>query len=271
MAKMQKKEMVKGFERLLEAGYPLTKESSHVLKYTIDMFNDDARNVTIQECADIIQDLKEETGLSLSELLATLDGQQIVEPQKVVEAKVVKPVKLPEKKVENSEKKTEPEKKAETEKKPIKAKKEQKPEKLTINQQDSLESFPEEIYSETLKATLKLRNDIENIEQLAEAFNVRQEDLVLTTFWTKKLLKQYASGYDPFNVNPSRPTEFPDNLDVIELTHVSNLVATGISIYSNVPQIILPNDLLIHEGNIRYANGCELQIYEVIEDEPSKE
>lgn len=285
MAKLQKKDIIERFEVLIEEGFMISPESVKILKYAVDNYRKDARNVTSSELSEIIEDLKEETGYSLSELMKQLeeakegldeealvdDGE--VQEQVVIDLNKVKTdkAKLPEKKsakVENSDKKTlKPKAKEEVvaeEPKAEQPKKETK--KLPIGQSDVLESFPEEFYSESLKGTLKLRNDIENIEQFAEAINDKQEDLVIVTFWTKKLLKQYASSYDPYNINPSRVKEFPDNLDVIEVTHASNLVVTGISIYSNVPQVILPGDFELFDNNIRYANGCELQIYEVIED-----
>lgn len=289
MANMSKKEIIQGFETLIQEGFMLSPESIQVLKYVVTNYNKSARNVSMEECSEVISDLKNETGFSLSQLLdqikevknededededEVLDDEATEEPEQVVvDLKSVKSdkAKLPVKptaKVENSDKKVIKPKATEPKAEPVKEEAPKKASKIQVVSEEALEMFPEELYSETLKGTMKLRNDITTIEEFAEAINDKQEDLVLVTFWTKTLLKKYASSYDPYGINPSKPKEFPDNLDIIEVTHASNLVVTGISIYSNVPQVILPGDFEIHDNNIRYANGCELQVYQVFEDE----
>ena len=68
-------------------------------------------------------------------------------------------------------------------------------------------------------------------------------------------------------VNPNRPKSFEHDLDLIEVTFANNLVVTGCSLYSYVPQILLPADFEQDEDGMRYANGCEFQVYEIIEEE----
>lgn len=267
MAKITKPQLV---EKILKVrnNIELVKEANELIDYNIKAYNENARNVTLEELKDIVSYIEEVTGEEFNELLEsleteeeeTLDDEEAVERIiNIVEPK--KEEKKEEKKVKTLPKKENKVKEPKTEEPKQDSKKELKTTHKTI---ELLASFPETLESTVLKAKLKLRNDLKSIEEVVDAFNDEQ-DIVLAMYWTKRHLKQYASSYDPLNINPNKPKEFEHDLDLVEITYANNLVVTGCSLYSYIPQVLLPVDFTVDEEGMRYANGCEFQIYEIVE------
>ena len=271
MAKVTKLQIIEGLKNLGER-VQLNVETQSVVDYTLDAYEENDRNVTMDDLKEVLATIKESTGLSDSEIIlgksATApktEGKAKLPNKKEAENSVkgdnVKPMIVPKNKDKSEGSPVEevkPEEKKETKK--ATTSKVQKP------HEEYLASFPETLVSESLKGTLKLRKDLKTIEDVADAW-AKNEDIVIATYWTKKLLKQYAQGYDPMNINPNRPKSFEHDLDLIEVTFANNLVVTGCSLYSYVPQIILPDEFEQDENGMRYANGCEFQVYEIIEEE----
>lgn len=271
MAKVTKSQIIEGLKNLGER-VQLNVETQSVVDYTLDAYEENDRNVTMDDLKEVLATIKESTGLSDSEIIL---GKSTTAPKTEGKAKLpnkngaensvkggtTKPVVVPKNK-DKSEgspiEEVKPEEKKETKK--ATTSKVQKP------HEEYLASFPETLVSESLKGTLKLRKDLATIQDVADAW-ANNEDIVIATYWTKKLLKQYAQGYDPMNINPNRPKSFEHDLDLIEVTFANNLVVTGCSLYSYVPQILLPADFEQDEDGMRYANGCEFQVYEIIEEE----
>lgn len=271
MAKVTKSQIIEGLKNLGER-VQLNVETQSVVDYTLDAYEENDRNVTMDDLKEVLATIKESTGLSDSEIIL---GKSTTAPKTEGKAKLpnkngaensvkggtTKPVVVPKNK-DKSEgspiEEVKPEEKKETKK--ATTSKVQKP------HEEYLASFPETLVSESLKGTLKLRKDLKTIQDVADAW-ANNEDIVIATYWTKKLLKQYAQGYDPMNINPNRPKSFEHDLDLIEVTFANNLVVTGCSLYSYVPQILLPADFEQDEDGMRYANGCEFQVYEIIEEE----
>ena len=272
MAKVTKSQIIEGLKNLGDR-VQLNVETQSVIDYTLDAYEENDRNVTMDDLKEVLATVKESTGLSDSEIIlgkSTTDtpkseGKAKLPSKKEAENSVkegtTKPVVVPKNK-NKSEGSPVEEVKSEEKKETKKAttSKVQKP------HEEYLASFPETLVSESLKGTLKLRKDLATIQDVADAW-ANNEDIVIATYWTKKLLKQYAQGYDPMNINPNRPKSFEHDLDLIEVTFANNLVVTGCSLYSYVPQIILPDEFEQDENGMRYANGCEFQVYEIIEEE----
>lgn len=272
MAKVTKSQIIEGLKNLGER-VQLNVETQSVVDYTLDAYEENDRNVTMDDLKEVLATIKESTGLSDSEIIlgksatATPKSEgkaklpSKTEAEDSVKEVTTKPVVVPKNK-DKSEGSPIEEVKSEEKKETKKAttSKVQKP------HEEYLASFPETLVSESLKGTLKLRKDLATIQDVADAWS-KNEDIVIATYWTKKLLKQYAQGYDPMNINPNRPKSFEHDLDLIEVTFANNLVVTGCSLYSYVPQILLPADFEQDEDGMRYANGCEFQVYEIIEEE----
>lgn len=271
MAKVTKSQIIEGLKNLGDR-VQLNVETQSVVDYTLDAYEENDRNVTMDDLKEVLATIKESTGLSDSEIIL---GKSTTAPKTEGKAKLptkngaensvkegtTKPVVVPKNKDKSEGSPVEevkPEEKKETKK--ATTSKVQKP------HEEYLASFPETLVSESLKGTLKLRKDLATIQDVADAWS-NNEDIVIATYWTKKLLKQYAQGYDPMNINPNRPKSFEHDLDLIEVTFANNLVVTGCSLYSYVPQIILPAEFEQDENGMRYANGCEFQVYEIIEEE----
>lgn len=264
MAKVTKSQILEGLKAMAEK-FQLSVEAQSELDFTIDSYEESARNVTKEDLKVLRTVIETETGDSVVKYIPGLDNSEVkaedkakaLPTKKKTENSVKeKPVVVPkntekvEDKVEDQPKETKVEKK----------------EKSSKSQNDYLAKFPEMLVSQSLKGTLKLRSDLKTIQDVANAWANNNEDIVIATYWTKKLLKQYAQGYDPMNINPNRPTSFENDLDLIEVTYANELVVTGCSLYSFVPQIIVPSDFQADEDGMMYANGCEFAIYEVIEE-----
>lgn len=260
MAKLTKGQTIEYLKRIGEM-ITLDVQAQAVIDYTVEMFEENPRNVSKAEVEELVRTVQDATGKNFGQLIAETEGQEPIE-EVIVEEK--KP--LPGKKTENSVKPV-VKKKEEVKVEPVQEEKVEakKESKVVKPHNDYLAKFPEEIKSNALKATLKLRRDLVTIEDLTKAFN-NNDDIVIATYWTKKLLKQYADSYDPMGINPNRPKSFENDLDLIELTYSNNLVATGCSLYSSIPQIFKPEYFEVDEDGMRYANGCEFEIYEVIEE-----
>lgn len=265
--KVTKSQIIEGF-KAMASKFTLSAQAQSELDYTVDSFEENPRNVTMDDLKVLRQVLETETGHKIVDYI-----EGVAPTQSNVENKVKA---LPSKKEqannvkeENSVKPVEPkEEEKEEENPPVEEPKQEATEsisKIAKPHNDYLAKFPETLVSESLKGTLKVRRDLKTIQDVANAW-AKGEDITIATYWSKKLLKQYSQGYDPMNINPNRPKSFEHDLDLIEVTFANELVVTGCSLYSYVPQIFVPYDFEADEDEMRYANGCEFEIYEIIED-----
>ena len=270
MARVNKETIMNGL-KLIASKVAFDVEAQSQIDYAVDSYEENPRNVTMDEVKEVVNLVEEATGKKFLQLMdEAKKGTEVTDEKSV---KKTLPVKAKDKEVavENKEKE-----------KPVIAVKKDKVEpteekvetKTTVKEAkpevEFLASFPDTLESKSLKATLKKRPDLKTIGDVARAF-ANDEDIIIATYWTQKLLKQYAQGYDPMNINPNRPKKFEHDLDLVEVTHAHDLVVTGHSLYSMVPQILLPQDFEADENGMRYANGCEFEVYEVIEDEEGQE
>ena len=247
MAKVTKSQIIEGLKSL-EGNYSLSADAQAIVDYTLDTFKENPRDVHMDDLKEVMKVVEKSTGKKFAEILAKSTGEA-PNAENSEKGRIIVP-----KGDKNEGEPTE----------------EEKPKKGTSSvekpHQDYLAKFPETLVSKSLKGTLKIRRDLVTIQDVVKAYN-NDEDIVIATYWTKKLLKQYADGYDPMNINPNRPNSFEHDLDLIEITYANDIVVTGCSLYSYVPQIILPKDFEQDEDGMRYANGCEWEIYEVVSEE----
>lgn len=124
------------------------------------------------------------------------------------------------------------------------------------------EQFPAEFTAEGV-GKLKSNMEIKTMKDLFDAVQAGKS-LVFGMYWSARHLKQFP--YDTYAINSKKFKEFPNDLDLSQLVYVSeeHKVAYAVSAYSEVVYSILPNDLEIQDG-MRYTNGIEYNIYEVIE------
>lgn len=273
MAKLTKQEIIQGLI-LIGNNVELPETVKSIIDYTGKSYAENSRNVTKSDLEDVIEHLEETTGSTYEELLEKADDTLSISEafeqagKELEEENKPKKQKLPNKKtkveIEDSKKTILPIKEAKDTTKKEAPKKEAK--KSVHQPLELIAKLPEELDSEILNATLKVRKDLETISDVAKAFE-EEQDIVIATYWTDRHLKQYKDSYDPLNINPNKPASFENDLDLIEITYVNDLVLTGCSLYSYVPQIILPESFKQDEEGIRYANGCEFQVYEVIPKE----
>lgn len=281
MAKITKSEIIKGLS-LIGGIINASAEVQAEIDYTVENFKENPRNVTMDDLKTTINSVEKATSKSFMQLVAEAEGKpQDIKTAEVQHKEKTKLVPInKEEKVENSTKKIIAPKKEETKGEVVKEEKKEEPKKevapketkkndnkVVANSKDLAVSFPPTIESESLKGTLVARPDLKTISDVAKAFN-DEVDFVIATYWTKRHLKQFADSYDPMNINPGRPKQFENDLDLIEVTFANDLVVTGCSLYSYVPQILLPKDFTIDpESNLRFANGVEFEVYEVVANE----
>ena len=282
MAKITKSEIIKGLS-LIGGIINASAEVQAEIDYTLENFKENPRNVTMEDLRGTITTVEKATKKNFLQLIAEAEGQKPlnIDTKEVQHKEKVKLVPSnKEEKVENSTKKIITPKKEEVKEEKIEEKKEEGKKivtpkgttkkdtnKVVSDSKELAVSFPPTIESESLKATLVARPDLKTISDVAKAFN-DEVDFVIATYWTKRHLKQFSESYDPMNINPGRPKQFENDLDLIEVTFANDLVVTGCSLYSYVPQILLPKDFEIDpDNNLRFANGVEFEVYEVVANE----
>jgi hypothetical protein len=79
-------------------------------------------------------------------------------------------------------------------------------------------SFPETFANES--GTYKAEMTIENIPDLLKAITEKKADIVIANYWNKRALKQF--DYDQLGILKKRPTEFPNDLDLLKVVYISN-------------------------------------------------
>ena len=141
-------------------------------------------------------------------------------------------------------------------------KKEEKKEKV-IKSVEMAASFPETFKCDL--GTLKIRPDIKDIKEL---HNLVEEEvqLVLCVYWNKRQLKQF--NYDTNGICAKYPKEFPNDLDVVDLIYASEngIVAYGVSLYTEAAVTFTADQFATdEETGMRYQNGAEYQVYEIVE------
>ena len=286
MAKMTKSQIIEGLKKI--GGYlKADAETQAEIDYIVGEYEDNERNVTLDDIKPVLKSVEAFAKKPFMQILAEAEGKPVQE--ELIKGEAIKEVKKENstkkgttkkalvkktdkaetsKKVENKKETTKEAPKTEPKKEEVK--KEETTKKTNIKTKsasDLVIEFPQTIESKALNATLIARPDLKNIEDISKSY-AEGVDFVLACYWNRRQLKQYANSYDPMNINPNKPASFENDLDLVELTYANNLVATGVSLFSSVPSIFLPNDFLIdEESHLRYANGVEFEVYEIVSNE----
>ena len=278
--RMTKSQIIEGLKKIggfIEANAEIQAE----IDFVVEEYAENDRNVTMDDLKPIVANVESFTKKGFVQLLAEAEAKPEEKKAKVLPKKSTdkaetskKTINIKKKEANNPEKEEvnkgeEIQEVVKEEAKKEEVKKEKKPlvAKKDKQEEDLAEVLPQIIKSKSLKADLIARPDLKTIQDIAKAF-AEGTDFVIATYWTRRHLKQFASSYDPMNINPNRPTAFENDLDLIEVTYANDLVVTGVSLYSFVPQIFLPiNFERDVESGLRFANGVEFEVYEVIENE----
>lgn len=114
---------------------------------------------------------------------------------------------------------------------------------------------------------LKLRSDLKNIEEISDAINNNEDlSLVFATYWNKKDLKKF--NYDSLGIlnKEEYPLEFEKDFDIMQPVYVSESgkVIYAVSVFTDIMNSFLSGDFEQLDGQ-RFSNGVEFQVYEVIE------
>lgn len=297
MAKMTKKEIINGL-KMIGAVISADAEVQASVDFTISEFEENERNVTGEDLKEVIKSVENLAKKGFTQLVAeaeeksgkkTLVKNADTSLKKTTEKKEEAPKKtLKVKKNDKKEEKTEEQPKGapikpvdkkedkketkklapKTEEKKEETKKEEKKTTSAVKtEKEVVVALPQTIESKALNATLVARPDLKDVKAITKAYN-EETDFVLACYWTKRHLKQYANSYDPLGINPNVPKSFENDLDLVEVTYADDKVVTGVSLFSSVPSIFLPKDFDIDpDTNLRYANGVEFEVYEVVANE----
>ena len=277
--RMTKSQIIEGLKKIggfIEANAEIQAE----IDFVVEEYAENDRNVTMEDLKPIVANVESFTKKGFVQLLAEAETKPEEKKAKVLPKKstdkaetskkiinVKKPeANNPEKEEVNKGEEIQEVVKEEAKKEEVKKEKKPLVAKKDKQEEDLAEVLPQIIKSKSLKADLIARPDLKTIQDIAKAF-AEGTDFVIATYWTRRHLKQFASSYDPMNINPNRPTAFENDLDLIEVTYANDLVVTGVSLYSFVPQIFLPiNFERDVDSGLRFANGVEFEVYEVVEE-----
>lgn len=288
MAKMTKEVIVENLKGYLANA---KKEVKEVIDYTINAYEENPRNITMADLKDTLEYVKEmlavkqevlpiENSLKVPKKSNKEVLKDVIKEEKVTVLK--KPKKTEEEVLkdleesiiedeEETEEILEEEVKAKEEKPKKVTKKEDKPvtpkkEKVvtpTLKTVEVLASMPETL--DTLVGKLKIRPDIKDIKELHTLIDDGVQ-LVICMYWNKRQLKQF--DYDALNINPKKFTEFPNDLDIVDIMYASEngLVVYGVSLYTEVSVVLRPQEFATDpDTGLRYESGAEYQIYELVE------
>lgn len=260
MTKAQLKELLNNNFKAIKSSK--NKALVDSLNYTSKAYKEDEKSVTKKDLLDLVKDA-----------MSTLGEKFILEAPTPVENSVKPSGKKLSKKSKTEEvEETEetPEAPKETPKKTSKKKPANKESAVSLSNPEE-ENTPAVLLAETFKEEIvlsdeggeskyQIAHDIDSIEKLVEAFN-NEETIVFAYYWTPRLLKQFK-----YSEYVNTPKEFPLDLDVATCIYVSDegIIAYAVSLYTEAVYIISPSDFEEIQG-VRFANGCEFQIYRLVE------
>lgn len=103
----------------------------------------------------------------------------------------------------------------------------------------------------------KVADDIKSMDDLYNA-SENEEDVVLAFYYPRRNIKQF--GY--FGNQLGTPKSFPNDLDMTQVIYVSDekKVAYSVSLYTEAPFTILPEDFEIVDG-IKISGALEFEVY----------
>lgn len=241
MNKLNKAQLTKVLNANFQLAKKADKDLADSISYTAKQYKEDATKVTKKDLLDLLKDV------------AKTLGDAFITPEVTPVAEHLK---------KSSSKKDEaPEETTEEVKKPAPKKSAKKSNKKVLTSATSekavemLVNFPEEISAGDEKYSRA--DDIKTMDDLYKALEAG-EDIVFAFWWTKRHLKQFS-----YYQYVEQPKDFPDDLDLATCIYVSEerKICFNISLYTEAPYAILPEDLEADPNGIRYTNGMEFQIY----------
>lgn len=286
MKKMNKQEMINQLKGLV--GKVTDKSTLDIVNYTLKMFTENPRNVEVKDLKETLADViskvvpQQQTVLPMENSSKKLTVKKNKEKTPDVK-KDNKEDKTPAKENKGSDKpkitlhdplgrdkKDDKDKKVDlktdkSDKKDTKNTKTNKtePKKELVKAVPMAISFPDEFDVKNL-GHLKKAEDIKDIKTLAEIIQKGERDIVVVTYWSKRLLKQFE--YDNLGIQKTPVKEFPDDLDVLNIMYASpeGTVAYGVSVYTECQFAFTPEDFANEEDGVRFSAGMEFNLYEVV-------
>lgn len=123
--------------------------------------------------------------------------------------------------------------------------------------------FPKTMKTEL--GNLKLRTDINSLDEMAEAF-AEGTPLMLANVWVKDMLSIY--DYDPMGLLENEEeelTEFPNDLDLLQPTFCNEKVMYGVSLYTDVHTTYLADGFEQDDNGLRNNGFVNYQVYEIVQ------
>lgn len=110
---------------------------------------------------------------------------------------------------------------------------------------------------------VKVNTELETIEEVKEARENGNNNLIFATLWTKKHLKKY--DYDRIGLGADVSDGFPNDLDLLVPVFVSENIAYAVSLYTDMVFYFKPNSFEVDEHGARVTSGMEWVLLESIE------
>ena len=266
-AKSPKKDLVEYLRSLL--GEIKSENLKSRVNYTLKSFGEDEKSVSKSDVYGLIREIIEPK----KDKKAPVENQ----PKPALKSKKAeKPAKASD---EDESKEEAPAPKA---KKPLKKDKAPKKPEAKVETTDDLVKgsrplarlFPATIEHEALGTLKACYDKYLDWNSIREALNNGTE-LIFAAYWTKRHLKEY--GYAHMTGCPVPKSGFPDDLDMLQALYACENVERVyvISAYTEAVfafngEDIVPVECETNDGekyNVRYSNGMEFEIYEVVKSE----
>ena len=267
MAKMNKENVMKAIITLVEdikKKGNLNENLEAEFDFLYEEYEADKKNVTMEDLKHFVGQLKKE-GYDLN------TGVKSEVKENKNEKEVEDMINLPEQKGHKSKKGKTTVVKKETKKKvKNKNKVKDEPKKEVLLQMTEIEEdFKMKPFPKTLKTelgNLKLRDDIETMEELAEIVESGEAEILFVPCWTAELLEAY--DYDPYEIleEDEIPEVFPNDVDLMAITFCTERVAYAVSQYTDVNTTFPSTGFEPDENGLRNNGFLNYQIYELADE-----
>lgn len=219
----------------------------------------DSKSVSAEILANLVADVQDalSSASPIAENQANPDAKK--RPLKKSKAKNEKPEEAQDNPTEDSD---EPKKTKKTvSKKPDEEKKVEKPATPTVEDESRVvpvaKFFPEKFVNETGSYVVDL--EIDSIEKLQKAMEAGKS-IVIANYWNKRALQQFS--YDQLGLLKKRVTEFPNDLDLLQVVYISDdsRFLYAISLYTEIIWVYESKEFKVYEG-LRFSSGVEFNLY----------
>ena len=266
MAKMNKENVMKAIITLvknIKKEGNLNENLEAEFDFLYEEYEADKKNVTMEDLKHFVGQLKKEgydlnTGVK-SEVKENKNKKEVEEDM----------INLPEHKGNKSKNGKTIVKKETKAKNKVKNKNKVKSEpkrEVLLQMTEIEEDFKMKPFPKTLKTelgNLKLRDDIETMEELAEIVESGEAEILFVPCWTAELLETYE--YDPYEIleEDEIPEVFPNDVDLMAITFCTERVAYAVSQYTDVNTTFPATGFEPDENGLRNNGFLNYQIYEL--------